>query len=199
MALNLWAARIERALSEEEEQAMLRLLPPGRRERLERVKDRERWREPLCAYTILRMALWEQYRWRDFPEVTLSSFGKPGFADFPTVHFNLSHTTGAVLVAVADAPVGVDIEKIRPVSQRSMRRIADVTSERAFFQSWVRREARAKRGGAGIGTMLESDTPLNNGEYFYFLDTFDGYVAGAATRSAEAPGAIRRFSLDEIL
>lgn len=83
--------------------------------------------------------------------------GQPYFPDFPEVHFNLSHTTGAVLVALSGEPVGVDIEHIRPVSERAMRRLADVTTERAFFQSWVRREARGqaqrrRRGDhAGVG------------------------------------------------
>ena len=46
--------------------------------------------------------------------------GKPYFPEHPDVHFNLSHTAGAVLVGLSDRPVGVDIEHIRPVSQRTM-------------------------------------------------------------------------------
>ena len=99
----------------------------------------------------------------------------------------------------AGEPVGVDIEHIRPVSPRAMRRLADVTTERAFFQSWVRREARAKRSGAGVGTMLASETPLQPGERFYFLDTFPGYVAGVATRDGGPPGQVRKYSLDEMI
>lgn len=183
MSIELWAARLERPLTERETEAMLPLLPPERQERLLRIKQSEKRREPLCAYLILRHALWEQYRWRELPPIRLTSLGKPYFPDFPEVHFNLSHTTGAVLVALSGEPVGVDIEHIRPVSERAMRRLADVTTERAFFQSWVRREARAKRSGAGVGTMLASETPLQPGERFYFLDTFPGYVAGVATRT----------------
>ena len=199
MPIELWAARLERPLTERETEAMLALLPPERRERVLRIKQAEKRREPLCAYLILRHALWEQYHWRQFPPVALSSFGKPYFPDFPTVHFNLSHTTGAVLVGLSDQPVGVDIEKIRPVSPRAMRRLADVATEKAFFQSWVRREARSKRGGTGVGTMLEAETPLQYGEYFYFLETFPGYVAGVATRSRDVPGPVRKFALDEML
>lgn len=199
MAIDLWAALLTRPLTEQEEEAMLPLLPPARRERLLRVTQRDRWREPLCAYAILRHALWEAYHWREFPEVALSSLGKPEFPGFPTVHFNLSHTGGAVLVGLSDQPLGVDIEKIRPVSERAMRRLADVATERAFFQSWVRREARTKRSGSGVGTMMEADTPLQLGERFYYVDTFDGYVAGVATRSDDLPGKVRRFSLDEVL
>ena len=156
--------------------------------------------------------MWDQYRWRELPPIRLTSLGKPYFPDFPEVHFNLSHTTGAVLVALSGEPVGVDIEHIRPVSERAMRRLADVTTERAFFQSWVRREARAKRSGAGVGTMLASETPLQpvyeshrkieslpRLERFYFLDTFPGYVAGVATRDGGPPGQVRKYSLDEMM
>ena len=60
MSIELWAARLERPLTERETTAMLRLLPEARRERLLRIKQPEKRREPLCAYLILRHALWEQ-------------------------------------------------------------------------------------------------------------------------------------------
>ena len=106
MSIELWAARLERPLTERETEAMLPLLPPERQERLLRIKQSEKRREPLCAYLILRHALWDQYRWRELPPIRLTSLGKPYFPDFPEVHFNLSHTTGAVLVALSGEPVG---------------------------------------------------------------------------------------------
>lgn len=199
MPIELWAARLERPLSERETAAMMALLPMERQERLLRIRQAEKRREPLCAYFILRHALWQQYHWRELPPIAYASLGKPYFPDFPTVHFNLSHTTGAVLVGLSDEPLGVDIEHIRPVSQRAMRRIAGVETEKAFFRSWVRREARAKRAGAGVGVMLESETPLQHGEHFYYLETFPGYVAGVATRSADLPGKVHKYFLEEML
>ena len=198
MSIELWAARLERPLTERETTAMLRLLPEARRERLLRIKQPEKRREPLCAYLILRHALWEQYRWRELPEIRLSSFGKPYFPEHPDVHFNLSHTAGAVLVGLSDRPVGVDIEHIRPVSQRTMRRLADVGTERAFFQSWVRREARTKRSGTGVGTMLDAETPLQPGEQFYFLDTFPGGGSGAGGGAAAPRGPGGKCPRDEM-
>lgn len=199
MPIELWAARLERPLTERETETMLRLLPPARQERLLRLRPEEKRREPLCAYLILRMALLQQYGWRELPDIALSERGKPYFPAHPDVHFNLSHTSGAVLVALSDQPVGVDIEKIRPVSQRAMRRLADADTEQEFFQSWVRREARAKRSGAGISTMMRSESPLQYGEYYYEVETFAGYVAGVATRSKDAPAAVRKYSLDEMI
>lgn len=199
MAIELWAARLTRPLTEREAAMLTRLLPPERRERLMRVSAPERRQEALCAYALLAHALWEQYRWRELPAVERSSLGKPHFPDFPTVHFNLSHTAGAVLVGLSGEALGVDIERIRPVSGRAMQRIAGVNSERAFFQSWVRREARSKRSGGGIGTLMEGETPLLQGERFWFVNTFPGYTAGVASRGDVRLGTLRTYTLDEML
>ena len=75
MSIELWAARLERPLTGAEEAAMLALLPPERRARLERLRQPEKRREPLCAYLMLRRALWEQFRWRELPEIRTASLG----------------------------------------------------------------------------------------------------------------------------
>ena len=198
MPIQVWLARMERSLTEQEYGDMMALLPDARRERLEKL-PKEKHQEVLCAYLLLRMALWEQRGWRDLPRIEVDELGKPFFPDHPDTHFSLSHTAGAAAAALADMPVGVDIERVRPVSVRAMERIAGVQTEAAFFRSWVRREARAKRSGAGVGTMLASETPLQPGERFYFLDTFPGYVAGVATRDGGPPGQVRKYSLDEMM
>lgn len=178
---------------------MLHLLPQERRERLARIRTPEKWREPLCAYTLLRLALWEKYQWRELPPIERTALGKPWFPGAPEVHFNISHTDGAVLAALSSEPVGVDIEKIRPVEARVMRRVAGVSEETAFFQSWVRREARTKCTGNGVSTMMRSEAPLEYGEHYYSLDTFPGYAAGIATYSKETPGPVRKYTLEGLL
>ena len=102
-------------------------------------------------------------------------------------------------MGLSEEPIGVDIEKLRPVSLRAMQRIAGASTEEEFFRCWVRREARTKRSGTGISTMMRAEAPLQYGEYYYELDTFPGYVAGVATRSRELPGRVRKYSLDEML
>ncbi len=199
MPIELWTARMERPLSDAEREAILPLMPPERRERLSRMKEVKKQREPLCAYLILCLALRQKYGWKELPEVALGRLGKPFFPEHPEVHFNISHSSGAVLVGVSDKEIGVDIERIRPMGQRMMLRMARVSTEEAFFQSWVRREARAKRSGEGVGTIMRSESPLQPGEYYYPLDTFPGYAAGVATRSKDLPGKLHRYSLDDML
>ena len=104
-----------------------------------------------------------------------------------------------MLVGVGDAPLGVDIERIRPVSLRTMRRLAGVDTEEAFFQCWVRREARTKRTGTGVSTMMREETPLQPGERYYEVRTFPGYAAGVATREKDPLGKLYAYSLEEML
>ena len=198
MDIALYSIRLVRPFSDDEVEKLLQFVPEERRQRLKNLKNPVLGHEPICAYFALLRGLNELYGWREIPPLVYNKYGKPEFADHPDVHFNISHTTGAVLVGVSDQPIGVDIERVRPVSQRAMRRLADVSTERAFFQNWVRREARTKRSGNGIGTMMRSETSLQQGEFYYELDTFPGYVAGVATRDRTPLGPLRKYSLDEL-
>ena len=164
MSIELWAARLERPLTERETAAMLRLLPEARRERLLRIKQPEKRREPLCAYLILRHALWEQYRWRELPEIRLSSFGKPYFPDLPRFSFNLSHSGLRCLCLVSDdgQKLGCDLEQLRPLPQ--WEKLAgrffhplelewlhrQQQPETAFFRLWCEKEAVIKATAAGF-------------------------------------------------
>ena len=199
MAISLWAAQLERPLTEQESECLTALLPPDRRERLLRIKDPARRQEPLCAYLLLRLALRESFGWSELPDIALAHGGKPCFPDHPTVYFNLSHTSGAVLVGVSDHPIGVDIEHVRPMPPNALRRLAAGVEEKNFFPCWVRREARAKLDGTNVGTLLRAETPLREGEFYYPLDTFPGYVAGTAAWNWEIPGPVRFTSLDELI
>lgn len=158
MSMNLWAVRMERALTAQEMEQLLRILPMERRERLLRHRNRSRWREPLCAYGLLRLALLRTYGFQKIPELTLGERGKPVFFNYPTTYFNISHTDGAVLVGLSNAPMGVDIEKVRPVSQRVHARLAaEGVSQEEYFRRWVRYEAAVKRGGEGVSPHYQPD------------------------------------------
>ena len=198
MEIQVYALAIDRELTDEERDRLVGILPYARYQRLTRARE-NRQNQAMCAYGLLRHALEEQYGLRTLPAIELSREGKPMFRDRPEIHFNLSHTDGAVLCAVHDHPVGVDIERIRPVSLRTMRRLAGVDTEEAFFQCWVRREARTKRTGTGVSTMMREETPLQPGERYYEVRTFPGYAAGVATREKDPLGKLYAYSLEEML
>lgn len=94
--------------------------------------------------------------------------GKPSLAGCPA-HFSLSHATGRALVALADHPVGVDLELPREtgIEDRRRRLMEDAAarlcpdaplpapgSPMRFLQAWTRLEALAKAEGCGIGRLL---------------------------------------------
>ena len=93
--------------------------------------------------------------------------GKPALVP-PALHFNVSHSGDRAVIAVADVPVGVDIELVRPVSDldaltervfsvAERAALAAVGEDRrleAFFAAWTRKEAAIKARGAGIGSVV---------------------------------------------
>lgn len=172
----IWAVRIERTLTPEQEQFAIGLLPSERWGRMK--KNARPVQAPLCAYAALRLALWKTAGLKNWPDIALSEGGKPFFPGNPEIQFNLSHTDGAVLAGVSSQCLGVDIEKIRPMKPAAMRRLADETDPDAFFQSWVCRESLAKRDGAGFRALMEKSRPED--PFYRGFTPFPGYAAGAA-------------------
>ncbi|MCW8127256.1 4'-phosphopantetheinyl transferase family protein [Microbulbifer halophilus] len=97
-----------------------------------------------------------------------SSYGKPGIAPSHRCHFNLSHSGPCLAVALADFPVGVDIER-----QREMKDVEVLAREvfhpgerewlvaqpcflTAFFRLWTVKEAILKAVGTGFSTPPDS-------------------------------------------
>lgn len=179
MSVRLWTAQLDRPLADGEVTRLLAWLPSQRRERLLRMNDPKKREAPLCAWGLLRWAVREIYGLEQLPEIEWTPLGKPYFPAYPHIYFNMSHTDGAVLVALADVPVGVDIEKIRPISQRMLRWNEAAASEE-FFSTWARKEAQAKCSGRGVAEFLNSEPTLRAEERYEPIETFPGYAAGAA-------------------
>ena len=148
--VHVWMVKTDRVLSEEEAAALTACLPPERRVRLAGQLPRQQ-AEVLWAYGLLLALLRERCGWREIPSMDRTDSGKPFFPGHPQVHFSISHTEGAAAAAVADAPVGVDIQRIQ-TPPRHLARLTGMEEPEPFFESWVRWEARAKRTGTGILT-----------------------------------------------
>ena len=175
MNIRLYVVRISQTLSEAELSALARFLPPER-------QDRAKTPEALCAYAMLQRALRELYGWEDLPQLFYGAHGKPYFAAHPDVHFSLSHTRGAALVAVHDEPVGADIERFRPVSD-AMRARFHAANDDDFWHLWVRRESRCKRAGRSAVALRDREVPSAPNERVFVLEPFSDYVASVCTCS----------------
>lgn len=182
--MELWALRMDRPLTEDEERTLAaRFSPPRRRA------------ESLCAYALLSLVLRERMGWERLPEIVRGRNGKPGFPGFPGVQFNLSHTAGAALAGVSEWPVGVDIEGPRPVPRRLAERFGK-TEPAAFFREWTRREAVVKRSGEGIAALSrQMEQPLAV-RGLWSVETFPGYAAAACGDPSDPPEAVRLVTMD---
>lgn len=100
------------------------------------------------------------------PTLERGPHGKPFLADRDKPCFNLSHTRGAVVCAVSDAPCGVDIERadreIRPAlakrcfTRRELEWAAEGPERERLTALWTRKEALLKRDGRGLTVPLQS-------------------------------------------
>ena len=120
------------------------------------------------------------------------------FRDRPEIHFNLSHTDGAVLCAVHDHPVGVDIERSREAAVAIMR-YYQIQSQDTFWRMWVRREAIAKCHGQGFSVLPHWDTGLEQSVDCVSLPMLNGFYAAAATGEKGTPMKAHVVTLDEML
>lgn len=103
--------------------------------------------------------------------------GKPVLAASPAhgsdLHFSLSRSGDLLVLALSGSPVGVDIERVRPIAEmRAMAmnlwgnaalerldRISDESEQTAlFFRWWTGHEARVKCSGKGLGDEI-ADLP----------------------------------------
>lgn len=96
--------------------------------------------------------------------------GKPALAGPAGVHceYNASHSGELFALAIADAPVGVDIERARAVPRldKLAHRLFDAATaeaicampspdrERRFFEAWTQLEAHSKLHGQGVWRLL---------------------------------------------
>lgn len=155
--------RIDNTLStitEESLQTQLSSLPPWRREQALRYKHLSGRRECTMSYILLLQMLKEEYGICNPPHFAIAEHGKPSLAEHPHIHFNLSHCREAVICALGDEPVGVDIECERNITpslirytmnEEEIRQIEQSDdSALTFLKLWTAKEAVFKLTGSGI-------------------------------------------------
>lgn len=151
-ALRAAGERLEVCLSAEETERARRIAEPVQRERF--IVVRAAVRGILAHYTGTTAA-----------GVTLQRTpgGKPLLEGADAPHFSLTHSGGLAAVAVAAAPVGIDLEHVRELRRaRAATRIlhpetlaridALPAADRAaaFIDAWTQREAHVKAVGGGM-------------------------------------------------
>jgi len=139
---------------------VLPLLPMERRKQAmgyHRLIDRQNC---VITYLMLKIALKQCFCIADFT-LQYGDYGKPFLAEYPNVYFNISHCRYGCVVTVADCPVGVDIQDIRPFSWEVAGKVCckkelellgkSSNKSREFTRIWAMKESYAKMTGQGLG------------------------------------------------
>jgi len=196
MEIVVYAVRMSRSLTTEEKDKLTKELPFFRRQRFLRERE-EKQEQTLCAYGLLRRVLEMEHGMPHLPEVEVAEGGKPWFPDYPELCFNISHTEGAVLCAIHNHPLGVDIQCHRTPAA-SLMKAFELEQEQDFWELWVRREAIGKCRGKGFAALRRWDEKLEEGVHCLMLDTFVGYSAAVATEES-SPCRCILLELEDII
>lgn len=184
MDIRLYALELARPLRADERERLLAHLPYSLRERLAQKAPMKR-DDSLCAYAALHFALHDLRDGEMLPYMAYSEHGKPYFPAHPDVSFSLSHSGGCVLVGVHDRPLGVDIERLRPVRAERLRRVLGAETELDFWQSWTEYESRCKRRGISAAEQRDLLLPPVPGERVASLAVFPNCAACVCTDSGQ--------------
>ena len=89
-----------------------------------------------------------------------NSHGKPHLANYPDIHFNISHCPHAIAVAVDSSPIGIDVERfVSPsesllnycLNEEEVQQVKQsACPEQTFAAFWTKKEALFKLRGTGI-------------------------------------------------
>lgn len=177
--VHVWRVLFDRFAGKAE--VFLAVLSDEERDRAERFHFESGRVQYIVTRTALRMTL-ARYTGIDPRNLQFeySSHGKPSLAGVESLQFNVAHSGGLALIAVAkEGLVGVDVEARRRdfAGQRiadrffsareagALRNLPIDQQEQAFLNCWTRKEAYIKARGDGLSCPLDSfDVTLAPGE-----------------------------------
>lgn len=157
-----------------------------------------RWRRGRSA--LRRVLAFHTGLEADCLQLVADPFGKPALADTP-VHFNMTHTAGWALIAVAPIPLGIDLELARrpdiavgeivplachPDEAAILLSLPEPAANAALMRLWTQKEAYVK----ALGTGLQHDLTA-------VRIAADGRPERSVASDAHA-GAARRYFIHEV-
>ena len=156
-----------------------------------KITNEEVKKESMAVEIILQYAF-KEYGFDIPKQYSYQENGKPVASD---VYFSIAHTIGAVIVAVGNNPVGIDIERKHLVKNEIARKILtkdeldyfnDNKVNEYLLDSFVRKESFFKMTGEGIGDNLTHESVidiLNTSKQVALC--FDDYISIITTKEKD--------------
>jgi 4'-phosphopantetheinyl transferase len=167
--VDVWEARLD--LAADELQTLKRLLSPTERDRTSRFYfERDRGRFAAARGRLRQLLGYYTGAPPGAVVIETGTSGKPFIRGEPPLEFNLSHSDDRVIFAFARSPVGIDVERMRPLPDlltiaahffspgeyEAMQRLTGAPLKDAFFRCWTLKEAYVKAAGDGFSLPLSA-------------------------------------------
>lgn len=165
--------------------------------------DQLRWRSRRCRSALRCILSHHTSLSPSGLKLAANRFGKPELAG-NRAHFNVAHTEGWALIAVATEPVGVDLERAlrpaiaieeiaalacHPSETASLLALASSTGNAAMMRLWTQKEAYVKALGTGLQHVLAAVrlAPAAGGACALVVDDSAGAMTQYFVYEVEAP------------
>lgn len=185
-----WKLCDVRSVSGDALQQAYEALTPSRKVHIDRLRRREDKVRSLVAGILVRQLLQEHFHIND-ASVCRGDAGQP-YLTGCDLFVSISHSDTMAACAVSQNPVGIDIEKIRPIDLSLCRHVCteeekqyvlgsltqwpeglcrDTEMLHRFFEIWTGKEAYFKKAGTGI-TDLKSVNILSLDRHMHIFDDY---------------------------
>ncbi len=162
---------------------LLSLLPESLVLKIERFKRVVNQQRSLLGEVLSRVLISDNtgIKIKDL-NIIKSDNGKPELQNFPGLYFNVSHSGEWVVMALAKAPVGIDVEKIKKPVYRIAERyfsqselenlnsLSGSSKQAYFFDLWTLKESYLKMLGKGLTKSLGSFTIIGSNGVFSLIN-----------------------------
>ena len=169
LVVDVWDAELD--LPTDEVESLERLLSRTERDRASRFRFEHHRRRFIAARGRLRQLTGCYVN--ASPEtivIETRESGKPFTRGRQSIEFNIAHCDNRAVLAFATRPIGVDLERIRPLSDLLplaarffapgeyglLRQLSGASLEETFFRCWTLKEAYLKACGDGLAVPLSA-------------------------------------------
>lgn len=167
-------------------------LPTERRERVLRFRRSIDQQNCALSYFMLQYGLYKSHGIRSFT-LSYGRNGKPFLSDYPHIYFSISHCDYGCICAIADSPIGIDIQDIRPFlwstvnhccsaeEKQLLKECSDSAAE--FTKIWTIKESYLKMTGTGIAVDLCTVDTTKLRDKIKIFEINDCYISVAIAES----------------
>lgn len=159
----IYTAKSDALYNPQNFERLYQTVPQYRRDKIDKMRFAKDKCLSLGAGLLLKRALADLKIPESDAQIAYTPTQKPYLANFPDLHFNLSHAENRIMCAISRVPVGCDVERVTPISLDIAKNnfthaeYLDIQSQSSpelaydlFFRYWTLKESFEKATSLGL-------------------------------------------------